>query len=1093
MASVTQQIPNYLGGVSNQPDNKKLLGQLTACTNAYPDPTFGLTKRPGFKFMAQLANATTGGTAYSGTSLDNAKWFYINRDADERYIGAIVGSATASDIHIWNAIPDGNGDNVKCAVTIAASTHTITGNGGSGGTNGSYTNVATTTGGSGTGMTVNVTVSGNVVTAVTVHTEGSGYLVDDVITIAKANIGTTASDATTKIATISPRQYLNSTDPNYYHFRTVQDSSFITNKTRVVTTVPGDAHVENKVATIRIHSVEYSAKYEIKIKIGSGTAHTVTYNARSRDTAANDAATTNTDGDPFLNANMILTALRTSILAVSDLSSMTVTVVDTTLEISHSAAFSCQAYGGKGGTALTVYQEEVDTITELANNTLHGRNIKILNTSAGAGTYYAQFKAGNGVSGPGVWEEQLKPGEEKGLSSVTMPHKLYNSAKNAFTFEAIEFSVSDGGAAKVFGVPRGVGDDDSNSHPSFVGQTIKNLFYYNNRLGCLTADNVSMSQSGQFFNFYHVTAQTLTDADPIDISCSSTRPATLHGIIPTAAGLILFSQNQQFLMFSTEGNLTPTTTLIRGISNYKMDTDILPVDVGTYINFVSKTHDTAGFTRIFAMLPKAPGQAPTVVDIGRIVSEYVPATIEHLTASPQNSFIAMYGKTLDKIYFYRTYGDGEKDLMQTWFDWQCPGNVHYVTTDSDTLYTVIKTGSGADARYNLCSATMTQTPEETIIVTAEGQQVNPHMDFYKATTAVSQYPLESVTITNEGSGYSGTPTVTIAAPASGTQATGTAVVAGNKVTGITITNPGKGYDPANPPAVTFSGGGGSNAAGTAVIYDGSYCKLPFSNLTDLEPVIIIAGNATSNFSGTTESGFTITPGRVTVNSINYFKVPSKDLSGQAANVYVGYKYKYDITLPTTYYQLDPTGKKSDYTASLTIARMKFAIGLSSVVGFKLKRKGVQAATQTFTGDGTNKIFSPDFDVIDKADVIVKKNGAKQILGTDYTIADHASLDGNITVTFTNAPAAATISANVTTPADTVEIYIDNWYTLQPTQEANYYLGDDVPLDPSTVFTVPVHQKNDNFTLRVFSDSPFPVALTSMSWEGTYSPRYYRRT
>ena len=44
-----------------------------------------------------------------------------------------------------------------------------------------------------------------------------------------------------------------------------------------------------------------------------------------------------------------------------------------------------------------------------------------------------------------------------------------------------------------------------------------------------------------------------------------------------------------------------------------------------------------------------------------------------------------------------------------------------------------------------------------------------------------------------------------------------------------------------------------------------------------------------------------------------------------------------------------------------------------------------------------------------------------------------------------------------------------------------------------VFTVPINQRTDNYTLRVFSDSPFPVALTSMSWEGNYSPRYYRRT
>ena len=254
--------------------------------------------------------------------------------------------------------------------------------------------------------------------------------------------------------------------------------------------------------------------------------------------------------------------------------------------------------------------------------------------------------------------------------------------------------------------------------------------------------------------------------------------------------------------------------------------------------------------------------------------------------------------------------------------------------------------------------------------------------------------------------------------------------------------------------------------------------------------IVMAGNATSNFSGTTESGFTITPTRASDGDGTYFKVPRKDLSGQAANVYVGYKYNYDITLPKLYFQ---SQQGSDVTAALTIARCKFSIAQSSVVGFKLQRKGVQAATQSFTGDGSNKIFSPDFTVKDKADVIVKKNGAKQLLTTDYTIADHATNPDQVTVTFGTAPAAASTAANVTTAADTVEIYVDNWFTLSPTQEANYYLGDDVPIETQNVFTVPIHQRTDNYTLRVFSDSPFPVSLTSMAWEGNYSPRYYRRT
>ena len=115
MAAVTQTIPNFLGGVSNQPDDKKLPGQVRQAINAYPDPTFGLQKRPGFKYMTQLASATTGGTAFDNNDLDTAKWFYVNRDADEKYFGCIVGNATEADatIHVWNvAAVDGNGDYV---------------------------------------------------------------------------------------------------------------------------------------------------------------------------------------------------------------------------------------------------------------------------------------------------------------------------------------------------------------------------------------------------------------------------------------------------------------------------------------------------------------------------------------------------------------------------------------------------------------------------------------------------------------------------------------------------------------------------------------------------------------------------------------------------------------------------------------------------------------------------------------------------------------------------------------------------------------------------------------------------------------------
>ena len=75
----------------------------------------------------------------------------------------------------------------------------------------------------------------------------------------------------------------------------------------------------------------------------------------------------------------------------------------------------------------------------------------------------------------------------------------------------------------------------------------------------------------------------------------------------------------------------------------------------------------------------------------------------------------------------------------------------------------------------------------------------------------------SITVTNDGSGYTSTPTVTVGAPnlAYGTTTTATATVVSNKVSAITVTIAGSGYTSA--PTVTISGGGGSGATATASV------------------------------------------------------------------------------------------------------------------------------------------------------------------------------------------------------------------------------------------------------------------------------------
>ena len=91
MAAVNQSIPNFLGGVSQQPDKIKFPGQLRVCDNAVPDVTFGLKKRPAGEFVNKLTNAN--GTGH---------WYEIIRDGDEKYLVQITRANHASmPIRVW--------------------------------------------------------------------------------------------------------------------------------------------------------------------------------------------------------------------------------------------------------------------------------------------------------------------------------------------------------------------------------------------------------------------------------------------------------------------------------------------------------------------------------------------------------------------------------------------------------------------------------------------------------------------------------------------------------------------------------------------------------------------------------------------------------------------------------------------------------------------------------------------------------------------------------------------------------------------------------------------------------------------------------
>ena len=859
MVAVTQRINSYLGGVSKQSDDKMLPGQVRECYNGFPDATYGLTKRPGFKHIVNLG---------TGTTYDDGKWFYIKRDDDEEYVGVIKGNT----INIWNALTG-----VACTV----------------------------------------------------------------------NYGTGA------------QAYLSGSKTNY-KIITVQDTSIVINSSVTVTAQATPTFNPHRAASIEVQYVTSSTTYSIDIKIGTST-QTATY------TTPNSA-----------DVNTILNQLESGINGMTGAhANITVTKLANSLELTSTDAMDIHAQGGLDNKGLTAVEDEVASVGELPIKSVQNRTVKIVNTNSSADTYWAKFVAHDGVSGEGYWEETRDPGVSPGLNNSTLPHELINTAVNTFTFQKITYE------------DRLVGDDETNSHPSFINEKIVSGFFHGNRLGFLSQDNVIMSQSGDFFNFYFKSAQTTIESDPIDISCSSIKPTALHAALPTAQGVVLFSENQQFLMFADAGVLTPATTTIRALSNYEMDRNIEPVDVGTNLNFITKT---PGYSRVFSMVTRGQQDNPQVLDLSRVVKEWISPDVDQLISSPQNSMIAMAGQSLNEVFIFRYYSDGKENLMEAWTSWLMPGTVQFIETHSDDMYAVTKQGN----QFVLSKAALSQSPEQAIIVNNQGQKVNPSVDLY--------------------------------------------------------------------------------ATASSVVYDSatkvSKCYLPYNDVSELTPVIVIKGNTSSGLF--VESGFTVTPERGSDGTGPYFSVANKDLSGVASDVIVGFKYNFDVELPRTYYRPDP--KITDFTANLTIARMKFAVGLSGIMSFKMEQTGRLPYEVEFTGDGSTTTYTfnkRDLDYVDRSDVLVTVNGVNE---TAF------SFTNDTTIVFTSAPANNA----------KIKFFIKDWFSVQPTAEANTYLANDVPLDNENVFTIPIHQRTENFRLKMFNNSPFPVAVNAMMWEGKYTPRFYRR-
>ena len=309
-------------------------------------------------------------------------------------------------------------------------------------------------------------------------------------------------------------------------------------------------------------------------------------------------------------------------------------------------------YGEQG---MSVTKDSSHRYVDLTRNCVHGVHVEITSDDDTAvDDYWVRFEGTDPTLSTiqgGRWFECAEPVLMNELEQATMPHVLVRCADGTFTFRPGAWT------------PRDAGDDETIPQPSFVGRNISSIFFWRNRLGLLTADNVILSEAAEVFNMWPTTAMTMLDSDPIDVGTGGAHAASLVAAVPFDDDLILFANRQQFVM--TGGDLlTPETAEILETTAYAMDTAIIPVATGRSI-FFGATRGTSAAAVMEYFLADDTLQH-TAVDVTQHVPTYL-TSLQNIVASPMDNMIAVHPfHSAGEVFIYKYYWRGQGKIQAAW-------------------------------------------------------------------------------------------------------------------------------------------------------------------------------------------------------------------------------------------------------------------------------------------------------------------------------------------------------------------------------------------------------------------------------------------
>ncbi|GAB7501399.1 hypothetical protein [Bilophila wadsworthia] len=452
-------------------------------------------------------------------------------------------------------------------------------------------------------------------------------------------------------------------------FLTINDYTFVLNRRVAVKTLPDLSPKRQPEAIVFIKQASYNTTYSINL---NGTAYSTT--------TEDGVAPADQPADKLSSLD-ICNALAQQLPKET----FSVQTSNSTIWIRRhdGGDFTVKVQDSRSNTHTSACKGKVQRFSDLPTVAPRGFVTEIIgDASSSFDNYFCVFEPSDAgdAFGSGTWKETVKPGIPCKLDPATLPHALIRQADGTFTFGPLEWG------------ERICGDEDSAPFPSFVGRTLNGLFFYRNRLSFLSGENVVMSEVGEFFNFFLTTVTTLVDSDVVDVAASHTKSSILHHAVTFSGGLLLFSDQSQFVL-EHDTVLSNATVSIKPVTEFEASMKAAPVSSGKTVFFATDKGEWGG-VREYITLPDNSDQNDAS-DITAHVPRYVRGNVSRLECSTNEDMLLVLSEEMrTSLWLYKYFWNGSEKIQSAWSRWDMCGEVLSAAILNTGVYLIMQYGDG---------------------------------------------------------------------------------------------------------------------------------------------------------------------------------------------------------------------------------------------------------------------------------------------------------------------------------------------------------------------------------------------------------------